>query len=148
MIELCGISGELVSVDEWSTARALRVESLNEEEYRLRSLGIENEWIASVNGNAVRDAASRILFSVVTVRDVTERKRDEEALYRALQRLRLHLENTPLGLVDFDADFRIVRWSCRAQEIFGWTAEEVLGKHPDEFPWILEDDLAITQTLL
>src|SRR5690606_13406259 len=64
------------------------------------------------------------------------------------QRLRSHLENTPLGLVDFDADFRIVRWSRRAQEIFGWPQEEVLGKRPDEFRWIHEEDLGAAQELI
>jgi PAS domain S-box-containing protein len=148
LIEVHGIDGEPVPSDERPMARALRGESVVDEEYRLRTRGNGREWIASVNAIPVRDAGGRVVFGVVTLRDITERKRDEEALRRASQRLRSHLENTPLGLVDFDAEFRIVRWSRRAEEIFGWTQEEVRGKRPDEFRWIHEDDLSETQALL
>jgi diguanylate cyclase (GGDEF)-like protein/PAS domain S-box-containing protein len=38
-----------------------------------------------------------------------------------------HINNTPLAVLEWDRDFRLVRWSPQAEHIFGWRAEEVLG---------------------
>ena len=38
-------------------------------------------------------------------RDITERKQAEEALNEALLRLRWHIENTPLGVVEWDTEY-------------------------------------------
>jgi len=52
-----------------------------------------------------------------------------------------HLEKSTLALVQWDAEHRIIRWSRRAEEIFGWTEAEVLGQRLEEFSFIFEDDL-------
>ncbi len=61
---------------------------------------------------------------------------DREALDRALHDLSYHIENTPLGMVEWDSDIYIRRWSKQAEAIFGWTAEETIGKKPPAFPLI------------
>jgi PAS domain S-box-containing protein len=38
------------------------------------------------------------------------------------------LDAIPLATVAFDADARILRWNTAAEHLFGWSAEEVLGK--------------------
>ncbi len=73
-------------------------------------------------------------------RDITERKRAEEKLNMTLQQLKFHVENSPLAVVEFDKEYRITRWSNRAEEVFGWRAEEVTGKRVNEFRWIYEED--------
>ena len=55
--------------------------------------------------------------------------------------LALHAEHTPLGVIVWDSEHRISSWSMGAEVIFGWNAEEVIGKRQDEFPFIHEDDL-------
>jgi PAS domain S-box-containing protein len=72
--------------------------------------------------------------------DVTDRRTVEEALRSTLVELQRHVENTPLALVEWDADFRVIRFSARAEEMLGWSAGEILGKRLDEVPWILEED--------
>lgn len=64
----------------------------------------------------------------VTSMDITEFKRVEQALEEALQRLTFHVENTPLAVIERDRNFRVTRWSRSAEKIFGWTADEVIGK--------------------
>jgi len=61
--------------------------------------------------------------------DVTEQRRAEEALRSSQRRLSLHLENTPLGVIDWTPDFRVAAWNPAAEMIFGWPAAEALGKH-------------------
>ncbi|NOT58290.1 MAG: response regulator [Deltaproteobacteria bacterium] len=68
--------------------------------------------------------------------EITERKRTEEALQEAHQRLRFHVENSPLAVVESDNEFRVQGWSSQAEHMFGWKAEEVVGKQPTEWRFI------------
>lgn len=56
--------------------------------------------------------------------------------------LALHIENSPLAVIEWDNQFHIKRWSKRAEEMFGWTAQEVVGKHPLDIGYIHEEDMA------
>ena len=56
--------------------------------------------------------------------------------------LQLYVENSPLALIQFDTDLRIVAWSERATAMFGWAEDDVRGKTMDEFGFVQEDDWA------
>lgn len=67
-----------------------------------------------------------------------ERKRAEEALRRSEQRLSLHIQKTPLAVIEWDNDFRVLHWNPAAEQIFGYAAAEAVGRHgsfiiPDRF---------------
>ncbi len=57
-----------------------------------------------------------------------ERRKAERAELLALQRLRLHLERTPLGVIEWDPEFRITTWNPSAEGIFGYAAAEAIGE--------------------
>ena len=57
-----------------------------------------------------------------------ERRKAERAELMALQRLKLHLERTPLGVIEWDMEFRVVTWNPSAEVIFGYTASEVFNE--------------------
>lgn len=59
---------------------------------------------------------------------------------RVMEILTFHLTNSPLCVVEWDHEFRVNFWSGRAEDVFGWTAEEVLGKHPSEWRFVHEAD--------
>ncbi|MFC1761699.1 ATP-binding protein [Planctomycetota bacterium] len=61
--------------------------------------------------------------------EIVERKQAEEKLRESTQRLALHIEQTPLAVIDWDVDFKVVTWNHGAEKIFGYTAEEALGQH-------------------
>ena len=61
--------------------------------------------------------------------DITERKRIEEALQLSEQRMSLHIQQTPLGVIEWDLDFRVTKWNRAAEKIFGFTVEEAFGHH-------------------
>ncbi len=71
-----------------------------------------------------------------------ERRRMEESLQQALQKLDFHINNSPAGVIEWDRESRVQGWSRRAEEIFGWAAEEVLGKHFDELALVYPEDAA------
>jgi PAS domain S-box-containing protein len=68
--------------------------------------------------------------------NITQRKHVEEALEDALQELTFHVENSPLGVIEWDQDYRVSRWSPQAEAIFGWKASEVLGKQPSDWEFV------------
>ena len=90
----------------------------------------------------VRNAAGILTHFIAIKQDVTERKQAEAELHEAAQRLKSHVENSPVAVIEFNPEMRITRWTEAAQRIFGWTAEEVLGKGMWEVPWIYEADRA------
>ena len=67
--------------------------------------------------------------AIVAHTDISERKRTDESLRDANQKLRLHFEQTPMAVIEWDLDFRVTQWNPAAQTIFGHTQKEALGKH-------------------
>jgi PAS domain S-box-containing protein len=60
-------------------------------------------------------------------RDITERKRTEEALRESEERHRVLADTMLQGVVHQDADGKIVAMNPAAERILGWTREEFLG---------------------
>ncbi len=56
--------------------------------------------------------------------------------------LAYHLDNGPFAVIEWDKDFRITRWSQKAEKIFGWSSEEVTGLHFNEFSFLPENEAA------
>ena len=54
---------------------------------------------------------------------------DAEDLLREHRHLTFLVENSPLAVIEYDHEFRIRRWSAQAEKLFGWKAEEAMGKH-------------------
>jgi len=80
-------------------------------------------WV-SLNATQVTDEDGNFVFIDGVVQDITERKRAEEKLrYQATL-----LENVSDAVVSVDMDFKIRSWNDTAEKIYGWKAEEVVGK--------------------
>ena len=59
-----------------------------------------------------------------------------------------HLANSPLSVIEWDHEFRVKFWSGQAEEIFGWSETELLGKHPGDWRFVHEDDAeAVEETM-
>jgi diguanylate cyclase (GGDEF)-like protein/PAS domain S-box-containing protein len=63
------------------------------------------------------------------IEDITERKRAEKELLETNQKLALQFDQAPLGVIEWDRDFRVVQWNPAAEKIFGFSAEQALGQH-------------------
>ena len=63
------------------------------------------------------------------VRDVSERKRAADALQRTTDTLRALFDSAPVAITVLDPDGMVSVWNVKAEAMFGWKAEEVLG-HP------------------
>ena len=70
-----------------------------------------------------------------------ERKLVEDRLAQAVQRLNAHMDNSPLAIIEFDPQFRVIRWSKEAEKVFGWSEKEILGRAITEMKWVYEEDV-------
>ena len=59
---------------------------------------------------------------------------------RADAQLAFHLDNIPLGMLQWDGNLRLQRWSPLATAMFGWTRDEVIGRPWSEIDFVHPDD--------
>jgi PAS domain S-box-containing protein len=74
----------------------------------------------------VRDG--KIAGSVVTFIDISERKAAENAIRAAHDASELFINSVPSILISVDLEGRITRWNSTAVSVFGFSAQEMLGK--------------------
>ncbi|MEG4271811.1 MULTISPECIES: PAS domain S-box protein [unclassified Microcoleus] len=68
------------------------------------------------------------------------RQQLQTQIKKANSRREFHLENSPMAVVEWDKEFRVVQWSPVAQQIFGWSAAEVIGKYWHEWSIVHQED--------
>lgn len=52
------------------------------------------------------------------------------ALKTALEKLDFHISNTPLGVIEWDAQSKVTKWNKAAEKIFGFKLEHFKNKNP------------------
>ena len=89
------------------------------------------------------DERGEVIGGVAIIRDVTDRQLTEATALEDHKRLAFHVENTPLAVIEWNHEFKVLRWSPAAQRLFGWKSEEVLGKHFGEWKFVVPEDLDV-----
>ncbi|HVU16678.1 MAG TPA: PAS domain S-box protein [Candidatus Didemnitutus sp.] len=79
-----------------------------------------------------RDADGRVVGLVGVSRDITARKRADEALRLSEARLQREFELMPLACIVWDAAHRVQKWNPKAEKTFGFSPSEALGKTAEE----------------
>jgi len=87
------------------------------------------------------DDDNNVIGGVAVITDITARRQAEYAAHTAYQQLAFHVESSPLAVIEWDSDFRVSRWSASAERLFGWKADEVIGKHVNEWQFVFADDV-------
>lgn len=64
--------------------------------------------------------------------DITEKIHTQESLRISQQRLLLHREQSPVGIIEWNTDFTFIDWNPAAEKIFGFSKDEVENRHITE----------------
>ncbi len=85
-------------------------------------------WIRD-SGFPIRDQQGEISRVAGVLQDVTEDRERSEALTESEERFRLLIEGAPdYAMFLLDPANQIIYWSAGAERVFGWSADEALGK--------------------
>jgi PAS domain S-box-containing protein len=79
--------------------------------------------------NPIRDAEGNIVSCLELTRDITERKKQEQALADEATRRRVLVDQSLDGIVVLDVDAKVVEANQRFADMLGYTLEEVYKLH-------------------
>lgn len=65
---------------------------------------------------------------IAIAHDVSQQVREQETRRNVFPKFVTHESNFPLAEVEWNANLEVSEWSEKAQELFGWSEEEVIGK--------------------
>jgi hypothetical protein len=113
--------------------RAMAGESVEGVEVILRPPGAPREIHMAASARPLKDERGRPRGAIATFQDRTAQKRVEAAIEQSEARLRGIVTNTPnVAIEGYDAEGRVLYWNVAAEQMFGWSAEEALGKTLDK----------------
>lgn len=83
-----------------------------------------------------QSAKMAYLGTVILIRDITAEKEAETekmgliaSLQKSQKKLALHFQQTPLGVIEWKVNFEVSEWNPGAEQIFGYSREEALGRN-------------------
>ena len=69
------------------------------------------------------------LIAQIVILKKEQKDRRKAELWASEQRLALMVGQSPLGVIEWNLDFEVVKWNLAAEQLFGYAAEEALGHH-------------------
>jgi PAS domain S-box-containing protein len=117
-------------------ARALAISAregkYESEGWRIRKDG--TRFWAHVVIDPIRDDAGGLTGFAKVTRDLTERRKAEEALRRSEEQFRLLIQGvTDYAIYMLNPDGVVANWNVGAQRIKGYAPEEIVGRHFSQF---------------
>src|SRR5205085_5541584 len=85
----------------------------------------------------IKDRLHRLPAAVINSIENHRLKQEQQTQH---QQLMFHIENAPLGFIEWDNNGFAKSWSKRAKEIFGWSEKEFIQNQEQGFVKVYEED--------
>jgi len=85
-------------------------------------------WVSTTK-MPLKDQQGQIVGTFGISRDITERKRAEQALRESEERFRTFIEQSAEAIMIVDEEGRIIEWNASSEQITGLARQEVIGKY-------------------
>ena len=119
--------GRSLGVEEWPLSRVTRGEWVQNQVLRARREGTDLEFFANYNGRQICDESGRFVLGFITIHDITEQKRAEEALRESEDRFRTMANSMSQLAWIARADGFIFWYNQRWYDYTGTTPEQMEG---------------------
>jgi len=110
-----------------------------------RLVRLDGSLIYALLGVSVIQDSNGQRFLLSQVQDISDRKASEDRLQEATDMLQAMFDASPVAIVVLDPDSNVVEWNPMAEKLFGWTADEVVGRPIPIIPENLQDDAVARQ---
>jgi PAS domain S-box-containing protein len=81
-----------------------------------------------INPSLLKDQTGRVIGSVAVIRDISQREKIGKELKESEQRFLNLVEMASDGIVMVDGERKVIQFNRKAEEIYGYKREEILGK--------------------
>ena len=104
-------------------------------------------WLLHHVRRMAADASRPPTLLVMSI-DISDRVAAEQLVAEHERVREFHFTNTPLAVIEWTPDLRIKRWSNRAEAIFGWREDEIVGNGISDWRFVHDDDVAAVQAVV
>lgn len=125
---LLDTSGKPLPLSDWPAARVLRGDVLQELEVRVQTQGNESPAFLSFSGAPVHEESGRQILAVLVTRDITDRKRMEQARQESERRLQLAVSIAKLGSWEWDVAGDACYFSPQWKKQLGYRNDEIADR--------------------
>ena len=85
----------------------------------------------------IKDRLHRLPAAVINSIEKQQLKNEQEAIH---EKLVSHIENTPLGFIEFDKKLNLKSISKKAKELFGWNLKDHVNDELNVYCLVYQDD--------
>ncbi len=118
-------TGRPIAYGEWPVSRVFRGERFQDQVLRVVRIETGREFYASYNGCPIVDDGGRIALGFITIRDITEQVRAQEALRLSEGRLRVFFDSELMGAIYWTVDGRITDANDKFLRMVGYTRDDL-----------------------
>lgn len=95
--------------------------------FEVMGLKGSHRWLET-HAVPLKDTTGKIVNLLGVTRDITERKKAEDEIKSSEERRKLIMNSALDAIICIDKDGMITFWNPQAEQIFGWSENEVMGK--------------------
>ncbi|MGA1842732.1 MAG: PAS domain S-box protein [bacterium] len=107
---------------------ALRQNSANDMEFRIMKKDSSVIWTA-ISLEPIYDDSDKWLGLLISVRDINERKKAEEALWKERDKAQKYLDIVGVMILTLDTDQRVTLINKKGCDVLGYNEDEITGKN-------------------